>query len=87
MDDKFRSKKCSEGDSHMQSGNKWLETSIWKLKTSPDYDSAAADFDKALTCYKLAKDMDKAIDAAMKSAECYLKVNFAQEGENQELMY
>lgn len=75
MDDKFRAKKSLEGDTLMQSGEKFLETSIWKLKTSPDFDSAAADFEKALTCYKLAKEIDKAIQAALKSAQCYLKTN------------
>ena len=54
MRDRLLSKKLEEGDKLIQAGNKYLETSIWKMKTA-DHDSAAAEFEKAATCYKLAK--------------------------------
>ena len=30
-----------------------LETSVWKLKFSPDWDSAADKFNKAAVCFKV----------------------------------
>ena len=33
--------------------DKHLETSAWKLKFSPDWDSAADDLNKAAICFKV----------------------------------
>ena len=73
MDSKFLNKKLEEGNRLMETGNKYLETSVWKMKRA-DHDSAAAEFEKAATCYKLGKDFDKAINASLKAADSFLKV-------------
>ena len=42
MDSNFLNKKLEEGDKLMETGNKYIETSLWKMKTRSDHDSAAA---------------------------------------------
>ena len=46
-----------------------MKTSLFKRK--PDLDSAAGSYSQASSCYKIAKDLNKAIEYAQKSAECY----------------
>jgi hypothetical protein len=46
-----------------------LKTSLFKRK--PDLDSAANSYAQASSCYKIAKDLTKAIDYAQKAAEYY----------------
>ena len=46
-----------------------LKTSFFKRK--PDYDAAAQYYAQAGTCYKVAKDLNRAIDSFKKSAEFY----------------
>uniref|UniRef100_A0A7E4UYW3 Gamma-soluble NSF attachment protein n=1 Tax=Panagrellus redivivus TaxID=6233 RepID=A0A7E4UYW3_PANRE len=48
-----------------------LKTSVWKLKTKPDYDSAAIEYERAAVCYKNAGKLDLAVAAHLKASECY----------------
>ena len=46
-----------------------MKTSLFKRK--PDLDSAANSYAQAGSCYKIAKDLNKAIEYSQKAAECY----------------
>ena len=46
-------RKRNEGHEHLQKAEKYLETSYMKLKFSPDWDSAANEFNKAAVCFKV----------------------------------
>uniref|UniRef100_A0AC34QIQ0 Gamma-soluble NSF attachment protein n=1 Tax=Panagrolaimus sp. JU765 TaxID=591449 RepID=A0AC34QIQ0_9BILA len=48
-----------------------LKTSIWKMKTKPDYDSAAYEYDRAAVCYKNAEKLDLCLQMYLKSSECH----------------
>lgn len=48
-----------------------LKTSIWKLKTKPEYDLAAAEYERAAVCYRNAERLDLCKDAYVKAAECH----------------
>lgn len=48
-----------------------LKTSFLKLKTKPNYDSAAYEYDRAAVCYRNAGRLDLCRDSYLKSAECY----------------
>lgn len=50
-----------------------MKTSLFKRK--PDIDSAATYYSKAGTCYKVAKDLNKAIDCFKKSAEYFKQMD------------
>jgi len=67
----LESRKIKEGSDHMNSAEKHLETSAWKLKFSPDWDSAADDYNKAAVCFKVARSWDKAKSAHLRAAEAY----------------
>jgi len=64
-------RKTKEGSDHLAAAAKYLETSAWKLKFSPDWDSAADEFNKAAVCFKVGKSWDQAKGAHMKAAEAY----------------
>jgi tetratricopeptide (TPR) repeat protein len=48
-----------------------LKTSIWKMKTKPEYDSAASEYDRAAVCYKNAENLEMCKQMYLKSAECH----------------
>jgi len=62
-------KKIAEGDECVKKAEKYLKTSLMKWK--PDYDSAAAEYDRAAICYKNAKQLDKCLDAYLKASDCH----------------
>ena len=48
-------RKTKEGEDHLAAAAKYLETSAWKLKFSPDWDSASDEFNKAAVCFKVGR--------------------------------
>ena len=48
-------RKTKEGQEHLAAAAKYLETSAWKLKFSPDWDSASDEFNKAAVCFKVGR--------------------------------
>jgi len=67
----LEARKTKEGSDHLAAAAKYLETSAWKLKFSPDWDSAADEFNKAAICFKVGRAWDQAKSAHMKAAEAY----------------
>lgn len=67
----LESRKTKEGSDHLAAAAKYLETSAWKLKFSPDWDSAADEFNKAAICFKVGRAWEQAKSAHMKAAEAY----------------
>ena len=67
----LESRKIKEGEDHLAAASKYLETSAWKLKFSPDWDSASDEFNKAAICFKVGRSWDQAKAAHMKAAEAY----------------
>jgi len=67
----LEARKSKEGSEHLAAAAKYLETSAWKLKFSPDWDSAADEFNKAAVCFKVGRSWDQAKSAHMKAAEAY----------------
>jgi len=64
-------RKNLEGRDHLSQAEKYLETSVWKLKFSPDWDSAADAYNKAAICFKVAKNWMACKDAHMRASEGY----------------
>jgi len=64
-------RKNAEGAEHLSKAEKYLETSIWKLQFSPDWDSAADEFNKAAICFKVAKNWKSCKEAHKKACEGY----------------
>jgi tetratricopeptide (TPR) repeat protein len=62
-------KKIAEASQHITDAEKSMKTSLFKRK--PDLDSAGNSYAQASTCFKVAKDLTKAITYSQKSAECY----------------
>ncbi|XP_046442969.1 gamma-soluble NSF attachment protein-like [Daphnia pulex] len=62
-------KKSSEGTELVQQAEKHLKTSL--LKWKPDYELAADSYNKAATCFKTAKELQKAKDCLYKASDCY----------------
>ncbi len=73
MSDQLKQKKLQEAKQHIADAEKSLKTSLFKRK--PDYDSAASAYSLAGTCYKVAKDLNNAIDCYRKSAENHVLNN------------
>jgi len=67
----LESRKKAEGLAHLANAEKYLETSVWKLKLSPDWDSAADQFNKAAVSFKVAKDWDACKAAHLRACEGY----------------
>lgn len=67
--DLLAQKKISEASQLIADAEKSLKTSFFKRK--PDYDAAAQYYGQAGTCYKVAKDLNKAIECFKKSADLY----------------
>ncbi|KAI6199898.1 Tetratricopeptide repeat protein [Aphelenchoides besseyi] len=62
-----------------------MKTSIWKLKTKPEYDLAAYEFDRAAVCYKNAQDWKSCVENYLQAAECYRNTgNKYHEGKSKE---
>lgn len=71
--DALQQKKLNEAKAHIADAEKSMKTSLFKRK--PDLDSAANEYTAAATCFKVAKDIKKAIEYFKKAAECYLQNN------------
>ena len=71
--DAIAQKKIAEAKTHLAEAEKSMKTSLFKRK--PDLDSAASSFEKAGSCYKIAKDFNKAIECCSKAAEYYTQNN------------
>lgn len=63
------SSKTEEALEHIKSAESSLKTSL--LKWRPDYDSAADEYNKAATCYRLAKSTEKAKECLRRASFCY----------------
>lgn len=55
--------KADEGRAHCGKAEKYLEISWWRLKFVQDWDSAADEYSKAATCFKIAKSWDECLVA------------------------
>lgn len=64
--------KLKEALEHMQKAEKALKTN-W-MKWNPDNDTAASEYTKAATCFKLAKSIEKAKDAFIKAADMQVRL-------------
>ncbi|KAM8711953.1 hypothetical protein ACLKA7_012464 [Drosophila subpalustris] len=62
-------KKIAEAEELVRQAEKSLKTSL--LKWVPDYDSAADEYSKAATAYRIAKAFDKSKECFLKAIECY----------------
>lgn len=67
----LQEKKAVEGRALVASADKHLETSAWKLKFSPDWDSAANDLNKAAVCFKVACRWEECKAAHLRACEAY----------------
>ena len=65
--------KIREADAFVSEAEKHLKTSFFKWR--PDYDSAAASFQKAALAYKNGKALEKAAETYVKLADCHYKNN------------
>eukprot|EP00088_Acartia_fossae_P054615 TRINITY_DN6294_c0_g2_i1.p1 TRINITY_DN6294_c0_g2~~TRINITY_DN6294_c0_g2_i1.p1 ORF type:complete len:311 (-),score=78.13 TRINITY_DN6294_c0_g2_i1:412-1311(-) len=63
--------KAEEGRAHCAKAEKYLEVSWVRLKFSEDWDSAADEYSKAATCFKIAKSWDECIAAHEKACTGY----------------
>ncbi|SPP73220.1 gamma-soluble NSF attachment protein [Drosophila guanche] len=62
-------KKIAEAEELVRQAEKSLKTSL--LKWVPDYDSAADEYSKAATAYRIGKNFDKSKECQLKAIECY----------------
>lgn len=62
-------KKVEEGLEHIKTAEKCLKTSL--LKWRPDYEEAADEYNKAATCFRIAKSLKQCRDCLMKASDCY----------------
>ncbi|XP_034475971.1 gamma-soluble NSF attachment protein-like [Drosophila innubila] len=62
-------KKIAEAEELVRTAEKSLKTSL--LKWVPDYDSAADEYSKAATAYRIAKSFDKSKECFLKAIECH----------------
>ncbi|XP_059482574.1 gamma-soluble NSF attachment protein-like [Neocloeon triangulifer] len=60
-------KKFEEGLEHIKNAEKCMKTSL--LKWRPDYDIAADEYQKAATCFRVAKSFEQCKDCLMKAAD------------------
>ena len=74
---KMEARKLKEGEAAMAAGAKCKKTSLlgrWK----PDWEAAAAEYERAATCFKVGKAYARAIDAYVGASEAHTQV----EGQN-----
>ncbi|XP_037714780.1 gamma-soluble NSF attachment protein [Drosophila subpulchrella] len=62
-------KKIAEAENLVKQAEKSLKLSM--LKWVPDYDSAADEYSKAATAYRIAKSYDKSKECFLKAIDCY----------------
>ncbi|CAG9824876.1 unnamed protein product [Phaedon cochleariae] len=62
-------KKIEEGLEHIRNAEKSLKTSL--LKWRPDYENAADEYNKAATCFRIAKSHEQCKDCLLKAVECF----------------
>ncbi|XP_017780177.1 PREDICTED: gamma-soluble NSF attachment protein-like [Nicrophorus vespilloides] len=62
-------KKIEEGLEHIKSAEKCLKTSL--LKWRPDFDEAADEYNKAATCFRIAKSFEQCRDCLLKASNCH----------------
>lgn len=62
-------KKISEAENLISAAEKSLKVSL--LKWAPDYDSAADEYSKAATAFRIAKSFDKSKECFLKAIDCY----------------
>lgn len=67
----LQARKIQEGREHLLQAGKCLETSAWKLKFSPDWDSAADELNKAAICFKVGMSWEECKAAHMRACEAY----------------
>lgn len=60
-------RKIEEGMEHIKNAEKSLKTSL--LKWRPDYETAAEEYSKAATCFRVAKSYQQCRDCLLKAAE------------------
>ena len=73
----MEARKLKEGEAAMAAGAKCKKTSLlgrWK----PDWEAAAAEYERAATCFKVGKAFARAIDAYVGASEAHTQV----EGQN-----
>lgn len=64
-------KRIKEANDCIQKAEEHLKTSIWKMKTKPNYDSAAYEYDRAAVCFRNAEKMDRCMEMYLESAKCH----------------
>uniref|UniRef100_A0A1B6GL30 Gamma-soluble NSF attachment protein n=2 Tax=Proconiini TaxID=565685 RepID=A0A1B6GL30_9HEMI len=62
-------KKIQEGLELIRSAEKFLKTSL--LKWRPEYELAAEEYNKAATCFRIAKSFEQCKECLLKAAECH----------------
>lgn len=62
-------KKISEAEELVRTAEKSLKVSL--LKWAPDYDSAADEYSKAATAFRIAKSFDRSKECFLKAIDCY----------------
>lgn len=63
------SRKIEEGQELIRQAEKSLKTSL--LKWRPDYEVASDDYQKAATCFRIAKSFDQSKECFLKAIECH----------------
>lgn len=69
MTEGMSAKKVAEAQEHIRQAEKSMKTGF--LKWRPDFDIAADEYQKAATCYKIAKELGQAKDCFVKASDCY----------------
>ncbi|XP_056639587.1 gamma-soluble NSF attachment protein-like [Diorhabda sublineata] len=62
-------KSLESGYEHVKNAEKSLKTSL--LKWRPDYENAAEEYNKAATCFRIAKSYEQCRDCLLKAVDCY----------------
>ncbi|KAI1722780.1 soluble NSF attachment protein, SNAP domain-containing protein [Ditylenchus destructor] len=64
-------KRIKEANECIQRAEEHLKTSIWKMKTKPNHDSAAYEYDRAAICFRNAEKLDRCQEMYLESAKCH----------------
>ncbi|XP_031622482.1 gamma-soluble NSF attachment protein-like [Contarinia nasturtii] len=67
--DALVNKKVNEAQEHIRQAEKSMKTGF--LKWRPDFDVAADEYQKAATCYRVAKQFEQAKEYLLKASDCY----------------
>uniref|UniRef100_A0A915DBY3 Gamma-soluble NSF attachment protein n=1 Tax=Ditylenchus dipsaci TaxID=166011 RepID=A0A915DBY3_9BILA len=68
-------RRIKEANECIQKAEEHLKTSIWKMKTKPNYDSAAYEYERAAVCWRNAERLDFCKDAYLDAAKCHASNN------------